>query len=760
MIAGLRDLVEEYSSLLTAYLRAPTEALRERAYKLGMEAIGSGLGVLDVVSAHREALLGVLSRSATPRDAQQAVMQATEYLPESLVAFEMTHRGYRETIHKLVATNDALRKSEAKNTALLDAIPDTMFRLSKEGVFLDFKPKGQGAVGASPDAIVGRKAQEVLRADVAQHVMECVGRALETDEVQVFEFRWVERGQPHDYEVRLGVSGKDEVLGVVRDVTERKRAEREHEKLVAERAARAQAQAAQERISNILESITDGFFALDSRWRYTYLNRQAERLLRRRREDLIGKAIWEETPALVGSPFDREFHRAVTEGVTVHIQDFYPPLGTWLDVRAYPSRDGLSVYFEDITERRHHERARLGLARIAQQIAATTDPEKAPVIATSELVANFEVDLVHTWLWDEPRQELVLRASEGLSTWSASPDSHLERIRLGESVIGRIAANHQAIWSNELRGEAQRLELEWAARAGMVAFAGFPLLVGGRLLGVLGLFSRRPFDEDDLTALGTLADQLSVAIEKGRLLTRVQAALKLRGEFIDAAAHELRTPVTVLRGYAGLLLKGVDPHSPVFDKALRAIDFSAKRIDRLAQELAQADVLEHGTLTPRRERFDLADLVHRAVEVASTEQPEHRFHLTATPAVVCADRDLIGQVIQHLLENATKYQPRGPEIEVTVGVEGQEAVVKVRDLGPGIPPERQPHVFEPMYEPIPAGSVGYVGVVGLGLGISKRLIELHGGRMWVESDSGRGSTFQFALELAPEGELEGPCAGT
>jgi PAS domain S-box-containing protein len=108
-------------------------------------------------------------------------------------------------------------------------------------------------------------------------------------------------------------------------------------------------------VVTIFESMTDAFYALDPEWRFTYLNREAESLLRRDREDLLGRVIWEEFPAVVDSTFWREYRRAAAEQVTVAFEEFYPPLSGWFEVRAYPSEAGLSVYFRDITQRRRAE---------------------------------------------------------------------------------------------------------------------------------------------------------------------------------------------------------------------------------------------------------------------------------------------------------------------------------------------------------------------------------------------------------------------
>ena len=125
------------------------------------------------------------------------------------------------------------------------------------------------------------------------------------------------------------------------------------EKLLAHKqAAHAQSEAARTRINNLLESITNGFFALDKKWQFTYINGQAERLLQKTQYEFLGKNIWEMFPEIIGTTFDREYHRAILEQVSVEFEEFYPPQKCWLQVHAYPAKDGLSVYFQDITERR------------------------------------------------------------------------------------------------------------------------------------------------------------------------------------------------------------------------------------------------------------------------------------------------------------------------------------------------------------------------------------------------------------------------
>jgi two-component system, NtrC family, response regulator HydG len=148
------------------------------------------------------------------------------------------------------------------------------------------------------------------------------------------------------------------LVGACQDVTELRRAEQEREQvLVREHQARLESDASRRKFSGILERISDAFVSLDSEWRYIHVNEKAGKLLGRRPEDLIGKHIWSEFPEGVGQKFYHAYHQAMRDQAPVYLEDFYPPFNRWFENRIYPSKDGLSIFFTDITERRLAEDA-------------------------------------------------------------------------------------------------------------------------------------------------------------------------------------------------------------------------------------------------------------------------------------------------------------------------------------------------------------------------------------------------------------------
>lgn len=239
-------------------------------------------------------------------------------------------------------------------------------------------------------------------------------------------------------------------------------------------------------------------------------------------------------------------------------------------------------------------------------------------------------------------------------------------------------------------------------------------------------------------------------------ITSLKEQERLRDEFISTAAHELKTPVTTIKGYAQMMRKWAPGgHEPREGRAIEVINAQADRISRRVQEMLEAVRFRMAPPELHRARFDLGELAGEVVERLQAMTRAHQLLLHREgPVPVDADRERIEEVLVSLVDNAIKFSPQGGEIEVRVRRQAGEAVVSVRDHGVGIPKERQPHIFEPFYEAVPPGAPGYRGVVALSLYLSRLAIERHGGRIWFESEEGKGSVFHLSLPLAEGGQNE------
>ena len=193
------------------------------------------------------------------------------------------------------------------------------------------------------------------------------------------------------------------------------------EQMVREQAATAESEAARNRATNILESITDAFFAVDRQWRLTYVNRQAERLAQRKREELLGRSLWDEFPEAVNLLFYQEYHRAMSEQVSVEFEAFYPPLNSWIEARAYPSKDGLSVYYRDISD----------------AVAAATQRRRAEeAIRESEQRLQLALQAAKAGSWDLNLETgEVIASNQCKANLGLSPDAELSYRQLTEELI-------------------------------------------------------------------------------------------------------------------------------------------------------------------------------------------------------------------------------------------------------------------------------------------------------------------------------------
>jgi len=386
------------------------------------------------------------------------------------------------------------------------------------------------------------------------------------------------------------------------------------------------------------------------------------------------------------------------------------------------------------------------LAQIAQSLVRAADVSGVVEMVIQQSLDTLGADAAAVWLADPSRRELTLLAARGFSQTvfatarRASYDAPLLAALVARS--GRSRVVEDLVETPTLSGRLDEAE-------GLRGRLALPLYAAERLVGVLDTATRAPtrFTPLDLEFSEAVADLFAIAIESARLHDQVRRLLRLREDFMAAAAHELRTPVTVIRGQAQMLLAAetIDPRSrPSLESIARQTD----RITHLIDDLLASMRVRPGDVALDRQRFDLSAQARQQVETATRTYEGQPLRLVAAgPLVVHADRQLIGNVLGDLLDHAVRYSPARGEILVEVSGRDGEALVSVTDHGVGIPRDRQPYVFEPFYEPIAPGAPGYVGIVSLGLYLSKQIVEAHGGRIGFISTVGEGSTFWFILPL-------------
>jgi signal transduction histidine kinase len=225
---------------------------------------------------------------------------------------------------------------------------------------------------------------------------------------------------------------------------------------------------------------------------------------------------------------------------------------------------------------------------------------------------------------------------------------------------------------------------------------------------------------------------------------------RLKEQFIRVVAHELKTPVAIVKGYADVLRRIDEPIPGVQRRLLTALIRGADRIDRLVTDLLILWQLQIGRLTPVEERANLVDLVETVVARFEPEAAERVSIAGQSPVVVAADRQLLERAVCGLVDNALRYSPDGRGVDVRVGIEGERAVLAVEDRGIGIPAEKQELLFEPFVR-AHTDTAWDFGGLGLGLYVAKAIAVLHGGDVTFVSKEGEGSTFRLTLPLRAAG---------
>jgi signal transduction histidine kinase len=380
------------------------------------------------------------------------------------------------------------------------------------------------------------------------------------------------------------------------------------------------------------------------------------------------------------------------------------------------------------------------LIEISQIIASTLDHHKllrTIIQAARELT---DAEAASILLADTQSGELRFEATTNIEA------SRMEGlvVPMDSSIAGWIFTNAQPVFVPDTSQDPRwnrnvDSKVEFTTRS----ILGVPLTHGGKALGVIQALNKQTgtFDEDDLTTLHTLAAQAAIAIVNARLFQQ--------SDFISEMVHELRQPLGAIMATSHLLLRSLPEEKRV--ELVRTVQRETERLTSMTTDFLDMARLESGRMRFRRDPFDLPELVNECAEVIRPQAAAR--HLTLQVALAAevktlnSDRGRLKQVLLNLLTNAVKYNREGGAITVRAAPtpDGRWVRVDVTDTGKGIPPEAMKNLFQKFYR-VP-DSEGYTTGTGLGLAVAKKIVEVLGGEMKVESELGAGSTFSFTQPL-------------
>jgi signal transduction histidine kinase/HAMP domain-containing protein/predicted transcriptional regulator with HTH domain len=333
-----------------------------------------------------------------------------------------------------------------------------------------------------------------------------------------------------------------------------------------------------------------------------------------------------------------------------------------------------------------------------------------------------------------------------------------------DSTSGRALLEHKTIHVHDILAEASEYPLgaEISKQSGHRTVLVTPLYREGQPFGTILLRRKdvRPFSEREISLLKTFGDQAAIAIENVRLFREIQdksqqleVANKHKSEFLANMSHELRTPLNAIIGFSEVLLERLFGELNVKqDDYLKDIFASGKHLLGLINDILDLSKVEAGRMELEPSTFDLDSAVSNAMTLVRERAQRHGITLgqQVDPALaeITADERKFKQILLNLLSNAVKFTPDNGRIDVTARRAGDDVVVAVHDTGIGIAPEDQAAVFEE-FRQVGHHYTSKQEGTGLGLALAKRFVELHGGRIWLESEPGKGSTFTFTIPAKP-----------
>lgn len=528
----------------------------------------------------------------------------------------------------------------------------------------------------------------------------------------------------------------------------------------------------------LLDSSGEGVFGFDTAARCTHINGAALAFFGYTAEECLGRDMHDlvQSRPPDGSPQTLEesvIYQALQTGRAIHLRETVlrhkdgSPLSALCSCSPVLKNGvvaGGIVTVVDIGERKRAEEWQQLLAEAGATIAVSLDHRTilsslarliVPRLAdwcTLDLVGDdghlARAAYAHA---DAAKEPLLREMGERYPPAATEPSPILAALRDGSpKLIAEVSDGDLAALTRD--DEHLRLVRALGLDSGIV----LPIQARGRTLGVLSLVrvGTRRFRATDLPPVEELTRRCALALDNARLYAQAQEAVRLRDQFVAIASHELRTPVTSIRGYAQLLERQAAQGTLDAARAGRHaghIVAQASRLGALIGDLLDASRFQQGRLDLNLEACDLTALageVLAAFRTAPERTPRHSFRLVAPgPVVGQWDRARLDQVLTNLVSNALKYSPEGGEVCVEVrAMPDDRADLLVRDQGIGIPPEEQPQLFQPFARG--ASSHGQIGGTGLGLYIVRQILEGHGGTIAVASVPGHGTTFSASLPLA------------
>ncbi len=412
------------------------------------------------------------------------------------------------------------------------------------------------------------------------------------------------------------------------------------------------------------------------------------------------------------------------------------------------------------------------LYRMAEYLASTADVSTLLQFIVNHLTQSFGAKFGSLRLLDEEGTTLLTGAIYGTTDEYTRVANENIQMTLDPSTPSGQSPAAVAIREKKIcavvdisRNRRFAAWRDFARMEGYKSLVCVPLVPVDEPIGVLSLYFKktRRFQSDELELLQTAARTSAIALQRAILDERLlreevtRRALEevshLKTEFVSLVSHELRTPLTSIQGYVKLLLEGhTGKLNALQSEFLTTVNRNAEKLIALVNDLLDISRIESGRLELFMQPLDLSEVVENEIETLKAQANEKDIQIIVDfeegLSKVKADSHRLGQIISNLLSNAIKYSPPHSKVKITANQMGKNVLVKVIDSGIGIAPEERAKLFQRFYRSSDQAVQSTHGT-GLGLAITRYLVEMHGGKIWVESEKGQGSTFSFTISALP-----------
>jgi PAS domain S-box-containing protein len=523
---------------------------------------------------------------------------------------------------------------------------------------------------------------------------------------------------------------------------------------------------------SILESISGGFFALDESLYIRYWNNAAEKGTGLPSGEVIGRHVFDVFPNAKDAELGEKYRTALATRTYQSIETAYKDhrFEAWYDVRIYPSATGLSVFFQDITEKKREQRQKELLVEITRAINGSRHLDELCMRAGERiaLLLGIPSSMVAVFLFDPRGNEIRLVAPALIDVEFPHDVVHQNVTAECDRPAARAALTRQIQISGDLAMSTVAPSMPAEAQAhDLKTVIAIPLEVQGDVQGVLEVLSMKSadFTADEVALLSTAAADLANGMSRKRLIDELRAKnLELEAQtqktleasdtlkkFLATFSHELRSPLNSIIGFSDLLTGQTDNLPPeTVREFMKNINGSGRHLQQIINDILDLSKIESGTLDLHIATYPVSYFEEsvRRVLSASIAQKNIELVFTVPPDFenLVVDQTRFKQILINLVSNAVKFSHPAGRVEIQFERVGNDLLFSVRDDGIGIRVDEQAALFRPFKQAAGGKEMNREGI-GLGLAITKKLIELHQGSIWVESVWGQGTTFWFKIPM-------------